>query len=295
MEVVGRGATVGHDHVAHGQLLHLELVVLGREILGIVCRHLEESLRLGAAVLGSHPLHAVGQQHHQAALPHPLGLAGGDELVDDALGGVAEVPELGLPQHQSVGVGHGVAQLEPEDAVLGQRAVTHRVWSLQVQDWSYFSETASLTDSLRHLIWVEVGQGFVGGLVPGLVVEDVMTLGESSSLHVLPGQSHVHSVLQKRTEGEGFSHGPVTLPLDHHLRPSLVDSLHSAVYLEVRGVGRTLGELLTNVGQSLLVDSSVGHLQRIFAFKKSRPRRVQPVLVEGLLNIKCQILLSQPS
>ena len=97
-------------------------------------------------------------------------------LVDDALCGVGEVPELRLPEHQRVGVGHGVAQLEPEDAVLGQRAVTHRVWSLQVQDWSYFSETASLTNSLRHLVWVEVGQGFVGGLVPVLVVKHVVSL-----------------------------------------------------------------------------------------------------------------------
>ena len=40
-------------------------------------------LRLGAAVLGSHALHAVGEQHHQPALPHPLRLAGADELQRD--------------------------------------------------------------------------------------------------------------------------------------------------------------------------------------------------------------------
>ena len=114
------------------------------------------------------------------------------------------------------------------------------------------------------------------------MMEDVVTVGESSSLHVLPGQSHVDAFLQQRTEGEGFSQRPVALSIDDHLSPGLVDSLHSSVYLEVRSIGRTLGELLTNVGQSFLMDSSVGHLQGIFAFKESRPWRVQPVLVESL-------------
>ena len=109
-----------------------------------------------------------------------------------------------------------------------------------------------------------------------------MTVGESSSLHVLSGQSHVDAFLQQRTEGEGFSHRPVALSIDDHLSPGLVDSLHGSVDLEVRGIGRTLGELLTDVGQSLLVDSSVGNLQGIFAFEESRPGRVQPVLVKSL-------------
>ena len=54
-------------------------------------------------------------------------------LVDDALRGVGEVSELRLPEHQRVGVGHGVAQLEPEDPVLGQRAVAHCVGRLQTR------------------------------------------------------------------------------------------------------------------------------------------------------------------
>ena len=59
-----------------------------------------------------HALHAVGQQQHDAVLPDPLSLAGADELVDDALGRVVEVSELGLPQNQGIGAGHGEAQLE---------------------------------------------------------------------------------------------------------------------------------------------------------------------------------------
>ena len=104
-------------------------------------------------MLRSHALHPVGQQHDEPGLPDPLGLAGGDELVDDALGGVGEVAELALPQHQGVGVGHGVAQLEAEDAVLGEGGVA---------------------DAVGRLVGVEVGQGLVGGSILGLVVEHVV-------------------------------------------------------------------------------------------------------------------------
>lgn len=59
-----------------------------------------------------HALHAVGEQQDDAVLPDPFGLPGADELVDDALGSVVEVPKLGFPEHQGVGAGHGKAQLE---------------------------------------------------------------------------------------------------------------------------------------------------------------------------------------
>ena len=71
------------------------------------------------------------QQHDQTGLSDPFGLAGGDELVDDALSGVGEVAELSLPQDKRVRVGHGVAQLETQDSVLAQRAVAHGVGCLK--------------------------------------------------------------------------------------------------------------------------------------------------------------------
>ena len=52
------------------------------------------------------------QEKDDAALPHPLGLPAGDELVNDALRGVGKVTKLSLPEHQGVGVSHGVAQLK---------------------------------------------------------------------------------------------------------------------------------------------------------------------------------------
>lgn len=48
---------------------------------------------------------AVRQEHDEPALSHPLGLSGAEELIDDALGGVREVPKLGLPEHQGIRVG----------------------------------------------------------------------------------------------------------------------------------------------------------------------------------------------
>jgi hypothetical protein len=72
----------------------------------------------------------MGQQHNNAALARPLGLAGADELVNNALRRVGEIPELRLPDHQGIGVGHGVAQFKAQHAVLGERAVADRVLCL---------------------------------------------------------------------------------------------------------------------------------------------------------------------
>lgn len=59
-----------------------------------------------------HALHAVGQQKYDAIVPHPLGLAGADELVNDTLGCVVEITKLSFPEDQGVGAGHGIAQLK---------------------------------------------------------------------------------------------------------------------------------------------------------------------------------------
>lgn len=59
-----------------------------------------------------HALHAMGQQEHDAIVPHPLGLASADELVDDTLGCVVEIAKLSFPEDQGVGAGHGIAQLK---------------------------------------------------------------------------------------------------------------------------------------------------------------------------------------
>ena len=80
VEVVGRGGAVGHDHVDVRQLLHGKLRLLRGEILWVIRGHLQEALWLSAAVLRAHALHTMREEHHQARLPHPLGLARADEL-----------------------------------------------------------------------------------------------------------------------------------------------------------------------------------------------------------------------
>lgn len=48
---------------------------------------LQEALHAAAGVLGALPVVAVRQQHHEAALAQPLGLAAAHELVEDDLPG----------------------------------------------------------------------------------------------------------------------------------------------------------------------------------------------------------------
>ena len=61
-------------------------------------RQREEPLQPAAGMLGPLALKAVREQQRQAAQPPPLVLRTGDELVNDHLPGVNEVPELGLPR-----------------------------------------------------------------------------------------------------------------------------------------------------------------------------------------------------
>ena len=76
-----------------------------------------------ARVLGARALVAVRQQQREPRGLAPLGEAGDEELVDDHLGAVHEVAELGLPEHERVGRLDAVAVLEAEAGLLGQRAV----------------------------------------------------------------------------------------------------------------------------------------------------------------------------
>ena len=159
-----------------------------REVLRVICAKLQEPLGSGRGVLGSHAFHPVGEQQDESRLTDPLGLTRTDELVNDTLSRVAKVAELGFPHDQSVGVGHGVAQLKAHDAVLGQGGVT---------------------DGIGGLVGVQVGQGVVGGHVLGLVMEDVVAVREGASLHVLAGQADVNAFFHEGAHGHGLAQGPV--------------------------------------------------------------------------------------
>jgi hypothetical protein len=73
------GVSVGHLHV-------------------VVGAKLKKALQPGAGMLRPQAFPAVGQQQGQPAQLLPLGLAAGDKQIDDALGVVDKIAELGLPQ-----------------------------------------------------------------------------------------------------------------------------------------------------------------------------------------------------
>ena len=77
---------------------------------------LEEPLNARAGMLGALAFEAVRQEEHDAAEAAPLGFSAGDELVDDNLGGVGEVAELGLPHYEAFRAVEAVAVVEAEDA-----------------------------------------------------------------------------------------------------------------------------------------------------------------------------------
>src|ERR1022692_4126489 len=89
--------------------------------LDIVFRgELNEAFDASAGVFRSLTFVAVREKHHHAGEQIPFGFAGGDELVDDGLGYVDEVAELGFPEDQSFGIVAAVSIFESEYAGFGE-------------------------------------------------------------------------------------------------------------------------------------------------------------------------------
>ena len=123
-------------------------------------------------------------------LPAATCPARGDELIDDDLGAVGEVAELGLPDHEHLRIDERVAVVEAEHRGLGEQRVV---------------------DAESGLVVVDVVEGDVGfaslGVVPGRVA-----LGEGSAHAVLPGQPYGESLQQEGAEGQEFGERPVDRP-----------------------------------------------------------------------------------
>ena len=103
-----------------------------RKQYGLLIQYVDINIITSASHASLRTFVAVRQQTHETVLSHPLVLTTGQELVENHLRRVGEVAELRLPQHQRVGVVHGVAGLEAEHGVLRQRAVHHHVLGLVV-------------------------------------------------------------------------------------------------------------------------------------------------------------------
>src|SRR5271168_1722819 len=84
---------------------------------------LEEALHASGGMLRALAVVAVREEHDYAGEQAPLGLAGRDELVDDALRAVDEVAELRLPEDESFGIVAGVAVFEAESGGFGEERV----------------------------------------------------------------------------------------------------------------------------------------------------------------------------
>ena len=126
-------------------------------------------------MFGALTLIPVRQQHHQARHLSPLVLGRHQEVVDDYLGTVDEVAELGLPHRQRRGDLDRVAVLEAEDGIFAQEGVT---------------------DGEARRIGVEMGQRDPL-LTIGVVDKDCMTLTERASPSVLTRESDIRPLNQE--------------------------------------------------------------------------------------------------
>ena len=84
----------------------------------VVYRQFEKSFQPGAGVFGSLAFQPVGKQKRNSAQPPPFFFGGGDELVDDHLRDIPEIPELGLPKNESVRRIETIAVLKTKHACL---------------------------------------------------------------------------------------------------------------------------------------------------------------------------------
>ena len=158
-------------------------------------RQHHEPLDASGGVLGALSLEAVGQQHDQATVLVPLVLCGDDELVDDDLGSVGEVAELGFPQHECLRVRDRIAVLEAEHGVLAQQRVVHP----EVRP-------VALAQFLERGVF---GTGFV-------IDEGRMSMAERAAARVLAGEAHRGALDEKTAVGHRLAKRPVDLAALEH-------------------------------------------------------------------------------
>ncbi len=166
VEIIGRRGAVGDLEIVLGAKLQI-------------------AFEPGRAVLRPLPFEPVRQQHDEAARAQPLGFAGGDELVDDALRAIGEIAELGFPQHQCLRIGERIAIFEAEHAEFAQGAVAHL-------------EAAAVNVAQRDVF-----------LAVQLVHPYRVALAEGAAAAVLARQPHALSVRKQAAERERLAGRPV--------------------------------------------------------------------------------------
>lgn len=231
VEQVGRGRHVGDLHVAI-LVLALKLILCGEDS-GVLIRELQVALNAARRVLRTLSVITVRKRHNKTSALHPLDLTRGNKLVDDALSVVGKVTELSLPHNKSVRRRQGVTILEAESTKFAQGRVRDNKLALVLANM--------LERGVRFLVL--------------LVVEDSVTLGESSTLNILARYSNVMTLRDQRAECESLSSGEINvLAFCDRFRTVGENTLEVLVDVEVI---RTAANYLTNVIQSLLVNVGI--------------------------------------
>src|SRR5581483_2147851 len=192
---------------------------------------LQVTLQPRRAVLRSLPFKSMRKKHDEAARAQPLCLAGGNELVDDALGAIGEIAELRLPQHQRLRVGQRIAVFEPEHAELRKRAIAN-----------FKAGTVHLAE--RNIF-----------LAILLVDPHRVPLAEGASPTVLARQTHAVAFGEQASKRQCFGGCPVEpLAAPEHLLLGVEHALQGLVDREAFGNGR---EDLAQTPDFLFADRSL--------------------------------------
>src|SRR5271170_2589436 len=184
--------------------------------LDIVFRgELDESFDSRAGVFRSLALVAVGQEHHDAGEQVPLGFAGADELVNDGLGNVDEVAELGFPQYERFGIVAAVAVFEAEDSGFGKCRVIDFTARLAGRDAFQRHEFVFVLD----------------------VDEDGVALVERAAASVLSAKAYGNAGLHQTSKRERFGHAVIDGAFARaHLGALLQQLLNFGMNVEARGI-----------------------------------------------------------
>ena len=188
----------------------------------------------------------MGQQHDQSAEAVPFLLSRADELVDDHLGIVGEIPELGFPQHQGVGIRGGITVFKGQHGLLRQQGVGHQEIGL---------------------VFADVAQWHIGIAIL-LAIHHRMAMEEGATPAVLPGKPNGVAFMHQGSIGHGFGKTPVH---GHGARRHLVAVGkylgHAGMKLETARQAGNLGGQLADKAQ---IHTGI-RLQHTFRAHERRP------------------------
>ena len=171
------------------------------------------------------PFQAVGQQHDEAAEAVPFFFGAADKLIDDDLGDVGEIAELGFPHDQPVGEVEAVAVFKTEDGRLGERTVVN------------FN---------RSLVRSQILQGTIL-FTRFHIVQDAMALAECAPFDILSRKPHAIAFRRQRGKGERLGGRPIDRAFSRrHLPPGVHEAMQRAMEVESF---RQLGKLVEQMHQ----------------------------------------------